>query len=90
MSMFNDIEWTNERNKDVCVKNSMVISEDAKRCPHGHWSFFGPGSGQKIGTGPTRVCPSDNGITLRKIYYSTSPRVDIPYSVAQVRSKEEL
>ena len=47
MSMFNDIEWKNEGNKDVCVKNFTSVSEYAKTNPHGHLSFLGPRSEQK-------------------------------------------
>ena len=42
VSMFNDIERRNTRNKNVCVMNSTIVSENVRKFPLGHWSFLGP------------------------------------------------
>ena len=43
----------------------------------------------KNGTGPISTSHMENGTELQKLWYSTSLRAGIPYSVAQVRLKEE-
>ena len=47
VSMFNDIELGKERNKDACIMNSTMVQDDARKFPHGHRSFLGPGPEQK-------------------------------------------
>ena len=36
-----------ERNEEMCIANSQVVAEYAKRFARGHWSFLGPGSEKK-------------------------------------------
>ena len=47
ISMFDDIEWGEKGNDEVCVNNSKTIKEYAERFPCGQWSFLGPGSEKK-------------------------------------------
>ena len=47
MSMFNDIEWREKANDELCEDNSKTVKECAERFPRGHWSFLGPGSEKK-------------------------------------------
>ena len=46
-SMYNDIVWRDPKNEKVCVANSTLVAEFAKKFSLGHWSFFGSGSGTK-------------------------------------------
>ena len=41
--MFNDIGWTKNGNSAECVSNARKVSDFAKGCQRGHWSFLGPG-----------------------------------------------
>ena len=34
-------------NEELCIANSKIVTEYAKRFAHGHWSFLGPGSEKK-------------------------------------------
>ena len=47
MSMYKDIVWRDEENKELCIANSMTVAGYAKRLPQGRWSFLGPGSENK-------------------------------------------
>ena len=47
MSMFNDIDWTEEGNHDECFSSSENVKDFAKKIPLGHWSFLGPGEQEK-------------------------------------------
>ena len=47
MSMYNDIVWRDPNNEKVCVANSTLVAEYAKKFSLGHWSFLGPGSETK-------------------------------------------
>ena len=47
MSMFNDIDWTQHKNSDVCLSNAREASDYAKEFQRGHWSFLGPGDEEK-------------------------------------------
>ena len=42
MSMFNDIGWTKNGNSAECVSNARKVSEFARGCQRGHWSFLFP------------------------------------------------
>ena len=44
MSMYNDIEWKAEGNKEQCECNSQTVANYVRKFPRGHWSFLGPGS----------------------------------------------
>ena len=44
MWMFNDIDWTRNRNYFECILNASEVSDYAKEFPRGHWSFLGPGN----------------------------------------------
>ena len=46
-SMFNDIVRGEKGNAETCENNSRAVANDARRFPHGHWSFLGPGSKKK-------------------------------------------
>ena len=43
MLMFNDIDCTQKGTSTECFSKSEKVNDYAKRCPHGHWSFLGPG-----------------------------------------------
>ena len=47
MSMYNDIAWRQEGNEEMCVANSKIVADYARRFAHGHWSFLGLGSEKK-------------------------------------------
>ena len=47
MSMYNDIVWGEKGNKEMCVANSLNVTEYARRFAPGHWSFLGPKSEKK-------------------------------------------
>ena len=47
MSMYNDIVWREEGNKEKCVTNSVTLAKYARRFPRGRWSSLGPGSEKK-------------------------------------------
>ena len=47
MSMFNDISWESEENKQECESSAHLGSIYAKRCSPGRRSFLGPGSEKK-------------------------------------------
>ena len=47
MSMFNDISWGSEDNKEECDANANIVSIYARIFPQGRWSFLGPGSKKK-------------------------------------------
>ena len=47
MLMYNDIVWRNQHNTRVCDANSILVADYARRFPHRHWSFLGPGSEKK-------------------------------------------
>ena len=42
-----DIAWREKGNEAMCIANSNIVAEFAKRFAHGHWSFLGPGSEKK-------------------------------------------
>ena len=43
MSMFNDIVWDAQRNKEQCEHKSQTVANYAREFRRGHWSFLGPG-----------------------------------------------
>ena len=47
MSMYNDIVWEEKGNTEKCEFNSRTVANYARRFPHSHWSFLGPGSEKK-------------------------------------------
>ena len=47
MSMFNDIVWDAEGNKDRCEYNLQTVAKYAREFPRGHWSFLERGSEEK-------------------------------------------
>ena len=47
MSMFNDIAWRKSGNSSECVSNVREVSDHAKECQRGHWSFRGLGDDKK-------------------------------------------
>ena len=47
MSMFNDISWGSQDNKQDCELSANLVSSCARRFSPGRWSFFGPGSEKK-------------------------------------------
>ena len=46
-SMNNDINWNEQDNKEKCLRNSVAVSNYARRFRSGCWSFLGPGSEKK-------------------------------------------
>ena len=50
MSMFNDMKWGEQENAEKCKSNSHEVANCARRFPHGHLSFLGPGSEKWYGT----------------------------------------
>ena len=47
MSMYNDIAWQEEGNKERCEYNSQTVANSVRIFPRGHWSFLGLGSEEK-------------------------------------------
>ena len=47
MSMFNDISCGSKDNENECESNAQLVSQHAKRCGTGQWSFLGLGSEKK-------------------------------------------
>ena len=47
MSMYNKIVWWEKGNEDLCIANSKLVPEYARKLAHGHWSFLGLGSEKK-------------------------------------------
>ena len=50
MSMYNDILWREEGNLELCIANSEIVADYAKkkiRSRTGQWSFLGRGSEKK-------------------------------------------
>ena len=47
MSMYNDIARREKGNNALCIANSKIVADQARRFAHGHWSFLGPGSEKK-------------------------------------------
>ena len=47
MSMFNDISFDRNGNKEECLANAGVVKVHARRFGVGQWSFIGPGSEKK-------------------------------------------
>ena len=47
MSMYKEIVWNAEGNKEQCEYKSQAVSEYVPKFPRGHWSFLGPGSQEK-------------------------------------------
>ena len=70
-------------NEEMCVTNSKIVADCAKRFAHGHWSFLRPGSEQKwYGTHTNQ--PNENGNESLRTWYSTSVKADTAYSVHPV------
>ena len=49
VSMFNDIDWTQNGHFSECILNAREVSDYAKKFLRGHWSFLGPGDEEKSG-----------------------------------------
>ena len=47
MSMYNDIDWEKEGNKEVRLAKSADVAAYARRFPEGHWSCLGPRTEEK-------------------------------------------
>ena len=41
MSMYNDIVWRAEVNEEICIANSQIVADHAKRFAHGIGLFLG-------------------------------------------------
>ena len=48
MSMFNDISWRSQENKQECELSAQLVSIHAKRFSPKRWSFLGLGSEKKL------------------------------------------
>ena len=46
----------------MCIANSKIVADHAKRFAHGHWSFLWPGSEKKWYGTHTRTNRMDNGV----------------------------
>ena len=67
MSMYNDIAWREKGNREVCVANSFMVADYARKFAQGHWSFLGLGSEKKrYGTDVSNQM--ENG-TMSLMYY---------------------
>ena len=60
MSMCNDIVWGEEGNNELCIANSFLVAEYARRNAPGHWSFLGPAQ-KSSGTEVTYTNQMENG-----------------------------
>ena len=52
--MYNDIVRGQEGNEEMCIANSKIVADYAKRFAHGHLSFLGLGSETEWKTGSSR------------------------------------
>ena len=44
MSMYDEIAWRENGNKEKCAQNTFEVAKYPRRFPCGRWSFLGPGS----------------------------------------------
>ena len=65
MSMYNDIAWQANGNKEQCEYNSQTVANYARKFPRGHWSFLNLDQ-KKSGTEPTLTNHMDHGIEWQK------------------------
>ena len=47
MSMFNDIDWSNQKNDENCFSFTEKVKNNAMKFSRGQWTFLGPGSEEK-------------------------------------------
>ena len=59
MSMYNDILWGERGNTEKCETNSVTVANYARRFPLERWSFLGPGSEKRNGTGLILINPME-------------------------------
>ena len=67
-----------KHNTEVCVANSMKVAQDAKRFPHGHWSFLGPGSEKKWCGSKTYKPSGEWNDVAEQMILNFSEKTDIP------------
>ena len=76
-------------NEALCIANSKIVADYARKFAHGHWSFLGLGSEQKW-YGSSSYKPKENGMMSLNTCCSTIAKADIPYSVEPMLWNEEL
>ena len=47
MSMYNDMKWRKEGDREHYIANSFNVPDYARKFAQAHWSFLGPGSEKK-------------------------------------------
>ena len=60
MSMYNDINWLQNKKESVCRENAIRVAPLAKNFKPGRWSFLGLGHEEKR-YGSLIVKPTENG-----------------------------
>ena len=65
LSMFNDISWGSQENKQECESSAQLVSIYAKIFSPGRWSFLGPGSEKEVIFLLLNVNPKENGTELQ-------------------------
>ena len=91
MSMYNDIVWGEKGNRrSLCIANSQIVADYARKFAHGQWSFLGPGS-EKIWYGTHVYKPNGEWDDVAEDYDDlTSVKAEIQYSVDPVLWNEEI
>ena len=85
MSMFNDISCDKKGNEEECLANAKVVSILAKKFGIGQWSFIGPGSEKKWYSMEEKKSTRNIGIISRKRCCWNSLKVDVQFSMQQLR-----
>ena len=65
MSMYNDIEWAQKNNEDMCRQNLSCVPAYAKRFLTGCWTFLGSEDVEN-GTGLSLTNQKEKGTTQQK------------------------
>ena len=55
MSMYNDIVWEEQGNRDKGLANSFNVADYARKFAPGRWSFLGPGKKEVVRNSRTQI-----------------------------------
>ena len=84
MSMFNDISWISQENKQGCELSAQLVSIYAKRFSPGRWSFFWPGSEKKCYSTHESKTTRRMWDRVAELMMSTT-KPNIPYKIQKIR-----
>ena len=63
--MYNDIDWNQKNNEEMCRRNSSRVSAYANDFPTGNWTFLGLGDEEKWYGTLSLTNQRENGIALQ-------------------------